>query len=137
VVFTNGVFDLLHVGHLAYLEQAKELGDCLIVGVNGDNSTYRLKGAGRPIVPADERARLVSALNPVDSAVIFKQDTAVQLVDALRPDLYVKGGDWSDINPPPESAIVASYGGQVTYLSYMPEHSTSTLIEHILRNCER
>lgn len=137
VVFTNGVFDLLHVGHLGLLEQAKKLGDYLIVGVNGDSSAYRLKGFGRPIVPAGERARLVAALAPVDTAVIFNQDTAEQLVDALRPDVYVKGGDWGSRNPPPESSVVAGYGGRIEYLPYSPNHSTTDLIERILKSYER
>lgn len=137
VVFTNGVFDLLHVGHLEYLEQAKELGDFLIVGVNGDRSSYRLKGFGRPVVPAVERARLVAALAPVDVAVIFNQDTAEQLVDALRPDVYVKGGNWGARRPPPETAVVEAYGGRVEYLTYVPDHSTTELIQRILKNHQR
>jgi rfaE bifunctional protein nucleotidyltransferase chain/domain len=137
VVFTNGVFDLLHVGHLNYLEQAKELGDFLIVGVNGDNSTYRLKGSARPIVPAEERARLVAALTPVDAAVIFNQVTAEQLVDALRPDVYAKGGDWSELKPPPESTVVEAYGGRVEFLTYIPGHSTNEMVQRILRTSEQ
>jgi len=137
VVFTNGVFDLLHIGHLDYIEQARALGDYLIVGVNGDRSAYRLKGFGRPIVPAEERARLVATLKPVDAAVIFNQDTAEQLVDALRPDVYAKGGDWNERNPPPESAVVAAYGGRVEYLTFTPEHSTTGLIQRILKSYER
>ena len=136
VVFTNGVFDLLHVGHLEYLEQAKELGDYLIVGVNGDRSTYRLKGLGRPIVPVEERVRMVAALNPVDAAVIFNQDTAEQLVDALHPDVYVKGGNWGERNPAPESSVVAAYGGRVEYLTYLRGHSTSNIIQRILKDYE-
>ena len=137
VVFTNGVFDLLHVGHLDYLEQAKELGDFLIVGVNGDSSAFRLKGSGRPIVPAEDRARLVAALTPVDAAVIFNQLTAEQLVDALRPDVYAKGGDWSERKPPPESALVEAYGGRVEFLTYVPGYSTSDMIQRILTTSER
>jgi rfaE bifunctional protein nucleotidyltransferase chain/domain len=137
VVFTNGVFDLLHVGHLDCIEQAKALGDYLIVGINGDSSTYRLKGFGRPIVPAEERARLVAALKPVDAVVIFNQDTAEQLIDALRPDTYTKGGDWSGLNPPPESAVVTAYGGRVQYLTFTPGHSTTDLIQRILKSYER
>jgi rfaE bifunctional protein nucleotidyltransferase chain/domain len=134
VVFTNGVFDLLHVGHLEYLEQAKELGDFLIVGVNGDRSTYRLKGLGRPVVPADERVRIVAALGPVDAAVIFTQDTAEQLVDALHPDVYVKGGNWGGRRLPPEAAVVEAYGGRVEYLTYLPDHSSTGLIQSILKS---
>lgn len=137
VVFTNGVFDLLHVGHLDCIEQAKKLGDYLIVGVNGDDSTYRLKGFGRPVVPAEERARLIAALAPVDAVVIFKQDTAEQLVEALHPDVYAKGGDWSVRDPPPESAVVEAYGGRVEFLIYSPGHSTTDLIQRVLNNYER
>ncbi len=137
VVFTNGVFDLLHVGHLEYLEQAKALGDYLIVGVNGDSSAHRLKGFGRPIVPAEERVRLVAALEPVDVAVLFNQDTAEQLVEVLRPDVYVKGGDWGERRPPPEAAVVKAYGGRVEYLTFLPGHSTTDLVTRILENYGR
>ena len=134
VVFTNGVFDLLHVGHLDYLEQAGELGDYLIVGVNGDSAAYRLKGFGRPLMSAEQRARLLAALFMVDAVVVFNQDTAESLVDALRPDVYVKGGDWGENRPPPEAAVVRAYGGQVEFLRYTPGHSTTDLIEDILRS---
>jgi rfaE bifunctional protein nucleotidyltransferase chain/domain len=113
------------------------LGDYLIVGVNGDSSTYRLKGFGRPIVPAEERARLIAALEPVDAVVIFNQDTAEQLVEALHPDVYAKGGDWSERNPPPESAVVEAYGGRVEFLAYKPGHSTTNLIQRVLKSFER
>jgi rfaE bifunctional protein nucleotidyltransferase chain/domain len=91
LVFTNGHFDLLHVGHLDYLEKARALGDTLYVGVNGDASTIRLKGAGRPLIPAVERARLLAALVPVSAAIIFEEDTADAILGALQPDIYVKG----------------------------------------------
>ena len=132
-VFTNGVFDLLHIGHLEYLEQARDMGDWLVVGINGDNAVWQLKGPGRPIVPVEERARLVAALAPVDAVVIFNQITAERLIEVIHPDIYVKGGDWSERDPPPEVAIVRRYGGQVEYLPYTPEHSTSRLIERIKR----
>jgi rfaE bifunctional protein nucleotidyltransferase chain/domain len=137
VCFTNGVFDLLHVGHLDYLEQAKALGDWLVVGINDDSSAYRLKGFGRPLIPVEERARLLAALAPVDAVVIFKQDTAEQLVDALRPDLFVKGGDWGERRRPPEAAVVQAHGGRVEYLTFLPGHSTSDLIERILKSYGR
>src|SRR6185295_13831963 len=95
LVFTNGHFDLLHVGHLDYLEKARALGDMLYVGLNGDASTTRLKGAGHPIVPVQERARLLAALNPVSRVIIFEEDTADTLIRALQPDIYVKGGDYA------------------------------------------
>ena len=134
VVFTNGIFDLLHVGHLDYLEHAKALGDYLVVGINGDSSAYHIKGLGRPLVPCQERARLLSALAPVDAVVVFNQDTANQLVEALRPDIYVKGGDWGRHKLPPEVAVVKSYGGRVEYMPLLPDRSTTNLIERILKS---
>jgi rfaE bifunctional protein nucleotidyltransferase chain/domain len=130
LVFTNGHFDLLHVGHLDYLEQARTLGDALFVGLNDDVSTRRLKGPGRPLVPAVERARLLAALVPVTAVIIFAGDTAHQLIEVLQPDIYVKGGDYAH-KPLPERALVESYGGQVHLIDYLPDHSTSALIERI------
>lgn len=130
VVFTNGHFDLLHVGHLDYLEKARALGDALLIGVNGDASTTRLKGLGRPLVPALERARLLAALIPVDGAIIFEEDTAHALIAALAPDIYVKGGDYHD-KPLPERALVEQLGGQVALIDYLPGHSTSALIARV------
>ena len=132
VVFTNGHFDLLHVGHVDYLQRARELGDVLIVGLNSDVSTRALKGEKRPIVPQGERARMLAALTCVDYVVLFEETTANSLVEALKPDLYVKGGDWGKDRTPPEAKVVASYGGQVRILPYLPEHSTTGLIETIV-----
>jgi rfaE bifunctional protein nucleotidyltransferase chain/domain len=130
LVFTNGHFDLLHVGHLDYLEKARMLGDALWVGINGDASSSRLKGSGRPLVPALERARLLAALRPVDTVTIFEDDTANALIEALQPDIYVKGGDYAD-KPLPERPIVERYGGRVVLIDYLPDHSTSALIARI------
>lgn len=130
LVFTNGHFDLLHVGHLDYLEKARALGDALCVGLNGDASTTRLKGPGRPLVPAVERARLLAALAPVSVVVIFETDTADPLIDALQPEIYVKGGDYAS-KPLPERPLVEAYGGQVRLIDYLPDHSTSALIARI------
>ena len=130
LVFTNGHFDLLHVGHLDYLEKARALGDALFIGLNGDASTARLKGAGRPLIPAMERARLLAALVPVTAVIIFDDDTAAALVRALQPDIYVKGGDYGG-KLWPERDIVAAYGGRVALIDYLPDHSTSALIEKI------
>lgn len=130
LVFTNGHFDLLHVGHLDYLEKARALGDALFVGVNGDASTTRLKGAGRPLVPAVERARLLAALNPVTAVIIFEADTATHLLAALQPEIYVKGGDYAD-KPLPERPTVEAYGGTVSLIDYLPGHSTSALIARV------
>jgi rfaE bifunctional protein nucleotidyltransferase chain/domain len=130
LVFTNGHFDLLHIGHLDYLEQARALGDALYVGINGDGSSARLKGPHRPLVPAGERARLVAALVPVTAAIIFNEDTAAELIAGLRPDIYVKGGDYRG-KPLPERPLVESYGGQVVLIDYLPDHSTSELIRRV------
>lgn len=130
LVFTNGHFDLLHVGHLDYLEKARMLGDALCVGLNGDASTTRLKGAGRPLVPAVERARLLAALRPVDAVTIFEEDTANALIEALQPDIYVKGGDYQ-AKFLPERPLVERYGGRVVLIDYLPDHSTSALIARI------
>lgn len=130
LVFTNGHFDLLHVGHLDYLEKARALGAALFVGLNGDTSTTRLKGTGRPLVPALERARLLAALLPVTGVIVFEEDTAEGLLRALQPDIYVKGGDYHD-KPLPERPLVESYGGQVVLIDYLPGHSTSALIARI------
>lgn len=140
LVFTNGHFDLLHLGHLRYLQAAKALGDRLIVGVNGDASTRALKGPGRPLIPAVERAELLAGLAAVDAVTIFETTDAVALVQALRPDVYVKGGDYTltpatdssaPVKVPPEAAAVLANGGRVEFLPYLPEHSTSDLIARI------
>ncbi len=130
LVFTNGHFDLLHVGHLDYLEKARALGDALFLGVNGDTSTTRLKGKGRPLIPAIERARLLAALQPVSGVIIFEADTADELIRALQPDIYVKGGDYAH-KTLPERTTVEAYGGRVALIDYLPDHSTSALIAKI------
>ena len=130
LVFTNGHFDLFHVGHLDYLEKARALGDALFVGLNGDVSSARLKGRGRPLVPAQERARLLAALEPVDAVIIFDDDTADSLLSALQPEIYAKGGDYAH-KVLPERPTVEAYGGKVKLIDYLPGHSTSKLIQKI------
>jgi D-glycero-beta-D-manno-heptose 1-phosphate adenylyltransferase len=132
VVFTNGVFDLLHVGHVRYLQAARALGDALVVGLNSDASTEAIK-PGRPFVPEAERAEVLAALACVDVVVVFRGREAGALVAALRPEIYVKGGDWGRPGgkQPPEAAAVAAYGGRIEYLPYAPGHSTSNLIARI------
>ncbi len=130
IVFTNGCFDLLHPGHVHGLLQARKLGDFLIVGINSDTSARRLKGAGRPILEQDERALMLSALECVDAVVIFEEDTPVPLIEALRPDIHVKGGDYADRDMP-ERAVVESYGGQVRFIELKPGWSTTGLIERL------
>jgi rfaE bifunctional protein nucleotidyltransferase chain/domain len=131
VVMTNGVFDLLHVGHARYLAQARALGDRLIVGLNSDASVRLLKGPERPILPLAERAELLAMLRVVDLVVPFEERTAHALLDLLRPEIYVKGGDYTLDKPPPEAALVEGYGGEVRLLFYIPGRSTSDIIRAI------
>jgi len=131
VVLTNGHFDVLHVGHVDCLQRAKALGDVLIVGLNGDASTRLLKGEKRPIVPQEERAQLLAALQCVDYVVIFEERTAEKLLAALRPEVYVKGGDWA-IEDLPEAKVLAEHGVRVEILPQMPGRSTTDIIETIL-----
>lgn len=130
LVMTNGHFDLLHVGHLDYLERARALGDALLVAVNDDPTTTQHKGAGRPIVPAAERVRLLAALAPVSAVLTFTEPTADTVLAALTPEIYAKGGDYAH-KPLPERATVAGYGGRVALIDYLPGHSTSALIARI------
>jgi len=132
VVFTNGCFDLLHRGHVEYLARARALGDCLVVGLNGDESVRQLKGPGRPVVLELDRAAVLAGLRSVDVVVIFRDLTAVELVSQVRPDIYVKGGDWATADrTPPEGAVVAQHGGQVVFLPYLEGHSTTGLLAKI------
>jgi rfaE bifunctional protein nucleotidyltransferase chain/domain len=132
VVLTNGHFDLLHVGHVRYLQAARSLGEALIVGVNSDASAAAAK-PGRPVVPQAERAELLAALRCVDAVVIFDAATAVELATILRPDIYTKGGDWGrpDGPQPPEAAPVVAAGGRVVFLPYLPDHSTTAMIARV------
>jgi len=125
VVLTNGMFDLLHVGHLRYLRQARSEGDLLVVGVNADASVRALK-PGRPLVPESERAELVAALSPVDYAVIFADPTADSLLRAVRPDVYVKGGDYTEASLP-EAATAREVGAQLVFVPLVPNRSSSAL----------
>ena len=141
VVLTNGVFDLLHVGHLRYLQAARALGDCLIVGVNDDDGVRRLKGPTRPVVPAAERAELVAGLACVDYVTTFAEDTATALVQALQPDVYVKGGDYAAPGSPagkplPEAAVVLAGGGEVAIIPLVPGASSTDLITRVLTRHE-
>jgi rfaE bifunctional protein nucleotidyltransferase chain/domain len=137
LVFTNGCFDLLHVGHIRYLAAARDLGDALAVGLNDDPSVRRLKGPDRPLTPAAERVEILGALACVDYVVLFTEDTATTLVSEIQPAVYVKGGDYSadpsDPRFPPEGRVVQAYGGDVVTVEYVPGHSTTALIES-LRN---
>lgn len=130
VVFTNGCFDLLHRGHIRYLEQARALGDFLVVAVNSDASVRQLKGAGRPVVPADQRAEVLAALAAVDLALIFDDPDPGRVIRAVRPDVLIKGGDWS-VDRIVGGDFVRSIGGRVRSLPYVKGTSTSALIRRM------
>jgi len=130
VVFTNGVFDLLHRGHVEYLEEAAALADRLVVGINDDASVRRLKGAERPIVPEAERQELVSALRCVDLAVLFGEDTPARIIEQIAPDVLVKGGDWA-IDRIVGREFVEARGGRVLTIAVREGHSTTHLVERI------
>ena len=130
IVFTNGCFDIIHRGHVEYLRQARALGDVLVVGLNSDESVRRLKGPDRPVNPAEDRAAVLSALRSVDHVVVFEEDTPVRLVDLIRPDVYVKGGDYT-IDRLPEAPVVHAYGGEVRILPYVPGRSTTQTLDRM------
>jgi rfaE bifunctional protein nucleotidyltransferase chain/domain len=146
LVLTNGVFDLLHVGHVEYLEQARALGDLLVVAINSDSSTRALKGPQRPLIPEQDRARMLAALRCVAYVTLFAEPTAEAVVAALRPDYYVKGGDYAsapgvsaavvDEDRLPEARVARACGGQVVLLPYRVGYSTSALIQRIVRSAD-
>jgi D-glycero-beta-D-manno-heptose 1-phosphate adenylyltransferase len=131
VVLANGCFDLLHVGHVRYLEDARAMGDLLIVGVNGDDSVRRLKGPGRPLMPAAERAELLASLRAVDHVVVFEGDTADALVATLRPAVHAKGTDYTTESVPERASVLAA-GGRVAIAGDAKQHSTRDVIAEIL-----
>jgi rfaE bifunctional protein nucleotidyltransferase chain/domain len=128
IVFTNGCFDVLHRGHTTYLKQARALGDLLVVAVNDDDSTRRLKGPGRPLNPAADRAGLLAELSCVDYVTVFSADTPVSLLETIEPDIYAKGGDYLP-EMLVETPVVEAHGGEVRILDWVSTHSTSKLIE--------
>ncbi|MBD2103281.1 D-glycero-beta-D-manno-heptose 1-phosphate adenylyltransferase [Leptolyngbya sp. FACHB-261] len=131
LVLTNGCFDLLHAGHVRYLQAARQLGQALVIGLNSDSSVQQLKGTSRPIVPDAQRAEVLAALGCVDAVVIFPQRTAATLVETLRPAIYAKGGDYTPATLP-EAAIVQAYGGRVELIRVEVPSSTSRIIERIV-----
>jgi D-beta-D-heptose 7-phosphate kinase/D-beta-D-heptose 1-phosphate adenosyltransferase len=132
IVFTNGVFDLLHPGHVRYLRAAKRLGDVLVVGLNGDRSVRRLaKGPERPLVRERDRAEVLAALEMVDYVTVFEQDTPYELIRATRPDVLVKGGDWT-VDRIVGADLVLARGGRVRSLPFAPGYSTTALVERML-----
>ena len=141
-VFTNGCFDLLHLGHIRYLQEARALGDFLVLGLNSDESVRLLKGPTRPLVSEDERAEILAALTCIDYVTIFPERTASPLIDVLQPAIYVKGADYAtqpgsstkpDLSKLPEAAHVQAYGGSIRLITYLPGHSTTELIAKIKR----
>jgi D-beta-D-heptose 7-phosphate kinase/D-beta-D-heptose 1-phosphate adenosyltransferase len=130
IAFTNGVFDLLHVGHLRYLQRARALGDALVVGVNSDRSVRANKGPSRPITPEDERAEILAALGCVDAVVIFDEETPYALIAALQPDVLVKGADWAT-DAIVGRDVVEARGGTVVRVPIEAGHSTSALLARI------
>ncbi len=136
IVFTNGCFDLLHIGHVRYLEKAKALGDVLVVGVNSDSSVRKLKGPKRPILPEEERAGILSGLGCVDYITIFSEMDPLKLITSLRPDVLVKGGDWTKEQTVGKEVVERS-GGKVVILPFIKGASTSNLIYTILKRFQK
>lgn len=132
IVFTNGVFDLIHSGHVDYLVKAKKLGDVLIVGLNSDESVKRIKGDKRPILKQEERAFILSNLKPVDYVVLFDEDTPEKLIHELIPDVLVKGADWS-VDKIVGREIVEKNGGKVMNIEFVNDQSTSKIINLIVQ----
>ena len=130
IVFTNGCFDVLHVGHARYLQKARALGDVLVIGLNTDRSVRKLKGAGRPVNAEKDRAEVLAALGCVDHVVLFSEDTPLRLIRILRPDLLVKGGDWSKKNVVGKD-VVESYGGRVKTIPFVKGFSTTRTLGQI------
>lgn len=136
IVFTNGCFDLLHIGHVRYLEKAKALGDVLVVGVNSDSSVRKLKGPERPILAEEERSGILSGLGCVDYIAIFSEIDPLKLITSLRPDVLVKGGDWTKEQTVGKEVVERS-GGKVVILPFVKGASTSNLIHTILKKYEK
>ncbi|TSA26857.1 MAG: D-glycero-beta-D-manno-heptose 1-phosphate adenylyltransferase [Ignavibacteriales bacterium] len=136
VVFTNGVFDILHAGHVDYITKAKSKGDILIVAVNSDSSVKKIKGELRPIVPQNERAFIISSLKPVDYVVIFDEETPYEIINKIIPDVLVKGADWSVENIVGRD-IVEANGGKVETIEFINDHSTTNIIKTVLEKFKK
>jgi rfaE bifunctional protein nucleotidyltransferase chain/domain len=136
IVLANGCFDVLHVGHVRYLEAAKGLGDLLVVGINSDEQTRRLKGEGRPLISQTQRAEIISAIQVVDFVTIFEEPTVEQLLLALRPDIHAKGTDYT-VESVPERDVVRSFGGRVAIVGDPKDHSSSEMIEKLAVSTKR
>ena len=132
IAFANGCFDLLHVGHIRYLQDAATVADVLVVGVNGDDSVRVLKGEGRPLMPQDERAEIISAIRGVSYVTIFDENTPARLLGVLRPDFQCKGTDYTS-DSVPERDVVTAYGGKVVIVGDPKDHSTTSVLEKMRR----
>lgn len=130
IVFTNGCFDILHAGHVRYLTAARKLGDCLVVGLNSDQSVRGLKGPNRPVNPQEDRAEVLAGLAAVDIVTIFEEQTAEELVRRIKPAVYVKGGDYQE-DQLPEARLAAQYGGKTVLIPAVPGRSSSNIIKKI------
>jgi D-beta-D-heptose 7-phosphate kinase/D-beta-D-heptose 1-phosphate adenosyltransferase len=130
VVFTNGVFDLLHPGHLRYLQASRRHGDLLVVAVNSDRSVRAIKGESRPVTPENERAEMLAALSCVDAVIVFDEDTPAALIERLEPDVLVKGEDWKD-RENPGRALVESRGGRMEFERFESGYSATSIIERV------
>lgn len=136
IIFTNGCFDILHPGHVSYLQKAKEKNSVLIVGLNSDASVRRIKGKSRPLNSSRERAKVLASLAYVDFVVIFNEDTPLKLIKALKPDVLVKGADWKG-KVVVGQEIVEAYGGKVKLVKYLKKYSTTKIIQQILKSCKK
>jgi rfaE bifunctional protein nucleotidyltransferase chain/domain len=137
-VFTNGCFDLLHVGHVRYLRAARALGDALVVAINGDESVRALKGDGRPLNPEADRAEVIAALESVNYVVVFAEVRATELLEQVRPSIYVKGGDYTqETLHPEERAVLEKAGAEIRILPFEKGHSTSRLLEKLKQTTAR
>jgi rfaE bifunctional protein nucleotidyltransferase chain/domain len=138
IVFTNGCFDILHVGHTRYLREAKKLGDVLVLALNSDSSVRAIKGERRPLIPEDERADVVSSLESVDYVTIFDEHTPLELIEYLKPDIIVKGGDWSEENVVGGESVKRR-GGKIVIIPVIKGASTTNIIEKVrsVWNCDK
>jgi len=132
IVFTNGCFDILHKGHVKYLYEAKKFGDVLIVGINSDSSIKKIKGNKRPIIPLESRIEVLDAIKPVDFVIPFEEETPTTLISLIKPDVHVKGGDYT-VESLPESKIILEYGGDIKIINLVDGHSTTNIVSSILK----
>ncbi|WP_456420254.1 D-glycero-beta-D-manno-heptose 1-phosphate adenylyltransferase [Methanocaldococcus infernus] len=136
IVFTNGCFDILHRGHVEYLNEAKKLGDILIVGINSDSSVKKIKGEKRPIISLHSRAYVLDNLKAVDFVVPFDEDTPIEIIKIIKPDVHVKGGDYKEEDLP-EAEVVKAYGGKVKIIPLVEGYSTTNIINEILKRYKK